>query len=128
MGAWVGVRTCLPLGPHHTPSHHAQPDHILEHDVDEWGTNYFTTGAGSDVRANNVEIPEKRFQYDLNGFNIASFNATHASHILIDALGNVLYSFIEPLHAKRRNGNSNPAPAVQWFSPSKSPAIRRALR
>lgn len=79
------------------------------------------------MRENNRYIPEKKFLYDLNGFNIASFNATHQAHILINAFGEVLYSFIEPLHAKRRNGNTNPEPSVQWFSPSstKTPATRR---
>ena len=59
--AWLGV-----------DSYYNGHDHILEHDMDAQGVNYFTTGAGSDVRTNNVDIPEQVFQFAGNGFVIES--------------------------------------------------------
>lgn len=91
-------------------------DHILEHAVKN-GTDFITTGAGSDVRTNNVQIPESQYLQADNGFTIHSFNATHLSHIFTDGSGLVTHSVLRPLNAKLRSGGTGaPPPTVEWFA------------
>ena len=98
-------------------------DHLVEHCLADGGsggavtTNYITTGAGSDVRTNNVKIPESRFLLADNGFVVSSFNATHQSHIFVDGDGAAAYSLLQPLNAKLRSGGTGAAvPTVPWFA------------
>jgi len=92
-------------------------DHILEHCSFD-NVDYITTGAGSDVRTNNVAIPESVYLQEDNGFTVHSFNATHASHIFLDASGAVTHTALRPLNAKLRSGGPRgDAPDVEWFKP-----------
>lgn len=100
-------------------------DHILQHAFKD-GTDYITTGAGSDVRTNNVDIPESLYLQDDNGFTVHSFNATHLSHIFVDASGLVTHTSLRALNPKLRSGGTGaPAPAVDWFAAAVAPGGRR---
>jgi tartrate-resistant acid phosphatase type 5 len=90
-------------------------EHIVEH-LENKGTHYYVTGAGSDVRTNNILVPESKYLLADNGFTIHSFNATHASHAVIAYNGTVMDSIVVPLLSKLRNGRNEPMPTVPWFA------------
>jgi tartrate-resistant acid phosphatase type 5 len=86
-------------------------DHIVEA-LEANGTRYFVTGAGSDVRFNNVPTPESRFLLEDNGFTVHSFNATHVAHGVVHWNGSLLYTVTVPLLSKLRSGRALPPPAA----------------
>lgn len=80
-------------------------------------THYITTGAGSDVRTNNVAVPQSRFLLADGGFVVSSFNASHQSHIFVDSTGSAVHTVMQPLNPKLRSGGTGvQAPSVPWFS------------
>lgn len=65
------------------------------------GTVYVVTGAGSDVRVNNVLVPQSNFLLEDNGFTVESVNATHMSHSVINPNGDVVFTITQPLLPKQ---------------------------
>jgi hypothetical protein len=103
-------------------------EHIVEFLQDETvapasRTSYIVTGAGSDVRTNNVLVPLSKFLLEDNGFTVHSANATHMMHSVVDWEGNVVYSSVNALLVKQRDApTAVPTdPALAWLVPGYTP-------
>lgn len=101
-----------------SPSTPRPPDHIVEY-LENEGTAYIVTGAGSAIRTNNAAAADddgtadddnvapgnpsaslSEFLLEDNGFTISSFNATHTMHSIVSWNSTVVFSKVKPLLSK----------------------------
>jgi len=92
--AWAGV-----------DAYYNGHEHIVEvlhgNGIAGEGTVYVVTGAGSDVRVNNILVPQSEFLLEDNGFTIESVNSTHMSHSVINPNGDVVFTHTQALLPKQ---------------------------
>ncbi len=84
------------------------------------GTQYVTTGAGSNIRDNNIIIPQSKFLLQDNGFTIHSANTTHIMTTLVKYDGSIVYKLAQPTLPKLRDTNLPipTDPGLQWLDPA----------
>ena len=95
------------------------------------GTSYIVTGAGSDVRTNNAPAADddgtadddsvapgnpsaslSEYLLEDNGFSIHSFNTTHSMHAIVSWNSTVMFSKVRPLLPKLDPVTPAPVPTL----------------
>jgi len=97
-------------------------EHIIEY-LEANGTAYIVTGAGSDVRTNNILVPESQYLLEDNGFTVHSANSTHMMHSLIRWDGVIVYQRVLPLLSKQADAPTPipSVPSLNWLQPGFTP-------
>jgi hypothetical protein len=120
-------------------------DHIAEV-LENAGTTYVVTGAGSAIRTNNAPAAGdddaadddsggadpgnpsaalSQYLLEDNAFTVHSFNATSSAVAIVSYNGSVMYYQERPLLAKLQRGAEPPVPAIPGCNPSDATNILR---